>query len=168
LDQLGLPVFDRVKTGKSIDEVIALCEDTKIKKMLEDQDIDFDGLVIKVEDENLRQLIGSTDHHPRRAVAYKFPAQMVATQVNSVDFQVGRTGIVTPVANLEPVELSGVTIKRVSLHNYDFITSKDIHLHDRVRLQRSGEVIPYVVSTIPDRRPHDARKISMPRVCPSC
>lgn len=101
-------------------------------------------------------------------MAYKFPAQVVATQVNSVDFQVGRTGIITPVANLEPVELSGVTIKRVSLHNFDFITSKDIHVHDRVWLQRSGEVIPYIVSTITDRRPKDAKKILMPRTCPSC
>jgi DNA ligase (NAD+) len=93
---------------------------------------------------------------------------MVATQVNSVDFQVGRTGIITPVANLQPVELSGVTIKRVSLHNFDFIKDKDIHVHDRERLQRSGEVIPYIVNVITDRRPADAKKILPPHVCPSC
>lgn len=168
LEELWLPVFDRMKTWKTIDEVIALCEDEKVKKMLEAEDIDFDGLVIKVESASLREIIWSTDHHPRWAVAYKFPAQVVATQVNSVDFQVGRTGIITPVANLEPVELSGVIIKRVSLHNYDFITSKDIHVHDWVWLQRSGEVIPYIVSTITDRRPKDATTILMPRICPSC
>jgi DNA ligase (NAD+) len=88
---LGLPVFDWVRTGKNIDEVVALCEDEKIQAMLEKEDIDFDGLVIKVEPQSLRDLIGSTDHHPRWAVAYKFPAQIVATQVMSVDFQVGRT-----------------------------------------------------------------------------
>jgi len=168
LETLWLPVFDWLKIGKNIDEVIALCEDEKIKKNLEAEDIDFDGLVIKVEDTDLREVIWSTDHHPRWAVAYKFPAQVIATQVNSVDFQVGRTWIITPVANLEAVELSGVTIKRVSLHNFDFIHAKDIYVHDRVRLQRSGEVIPYIVSTISDRRPLDAQKISMPTICPSC
>ena len=177
LESLWLPVFPWVKIGKNIDEVVALCEDEKVKKMLEGEDIDFDGLVIKVESLDQRQSIWSTDHHPRWAVAYKFPAQVVATQVNSVDFQVGRTWIITPVANLEPVELSWVTIKRVSLHNWDFIKSKDIHAHDRVRLQRSGEVIPYIVSVIKDRRSkvesskskvQGVVKIHPPKVCPSC
>lgn len=100
------PVFPREKTGLHIGEIIKLCEDPATKKFLEEQDIEFDGLVIKVEDEQQREEIGATDHHPRRAVAYKFPAQLAATQILSVDVQVGRTGILTPVANLEPVQLS--------------------------------------------------------------
>lgn len=138
--------------AKSIDEVVKICLDPKTKEHLESFDYDFDGLVIKIVGEQNRQILGATEHHPRWAIAYKFPAQLAATQVNSVDFQVGRTGIITPVANLEAVDLSGVRIKRVSLHNFDFISSKDIHLHDRIWLQRSGEVIPYIVSVITERR----------------
>ena len=168
LNQLGFDVFPREKTGLHIAEIINLCEDIKTKKFLEDQDIEFDGLVIKVENEEQREIIWTTDHHPRRAVAYKFPAQLAATQIFSVDFQVGRTWIITPVANLEPVQLSGAKLQRVSLHNFDFIKEKDIHLHDRIRLQRSGEVIPYIVSVITDRRIGKEIKIHPPTTCPSC
>ncbi|MFA6255624.1 MAG: NAD-dependent DNA ligase LigA [Candidatus Absconditabacterales bacterium] len=163
-----LPVFPREKTGLNIQEVINLCEDPETKKMLEKQDIEFDGLVIKVENQEQREIIGSTDHHPRRSVAYKFQPQLAATQITSVDFQVGRTGIITPVANFQPVQLSGATLKRVSLHNFDFIKDKDIHLYDWIRLQRSGEVIPYIVSVITDRRTGKEIKIRPPKTCPSC
>lgn len=162
------PVFPREKTGIHIGEIIDLCEDIKTKKFLEDQDIEFDGLVIKTESESQREIIWTTDHHPRRAVAYKFPAQLAATQILSVDFQVGRTWIITPVANFEPVQLSGATLKRVSLHNFDFIKEKDIHIHDWIWLQRSGEVIPYIVSVITDRRTGKETKIHPPKNCPSC
>lgn len=168
LETLWLPVYPRTKQCTSIQEVIETCLDNKIKQQLESEDIDFDGLVIKVKDQSQRDILGSTDHHPRWAVAYKFPAQLASTQIISVDFQVGRTGIITPVGNLEPVELSGVTIKRVSLHNFDFIKEKDLHIGDYVRIQRSGEVIPYVVSVIKERRPNDAKEIEMPGKCPSC
>jgi len=172
-----LPVFPREKDMETIQEIIKLCEDPTTKKYLEQQDIEFDGLVIKVKNEQQREIIWTTDHHPRRAVAYKFPAQLAATQILSVDFQVGRTGIITPVANLEPVQLSGAKLQRVSLHNFDFIKDKDIHIHDRIRLQRSGEVIPYIVSVITDRRttknPIDkwgnkGGCINPPEFCPSC
>jgi len=162
------PVFPREKTGLHIKEIIKLCEDPATKKMLESKDIEFDGLVIKTESLEQREIIWTTDHHPRWAVAYKFPAQLAATQILSADFQVGRTWIITPVANLEPVQLSGATLKRVSLHNFDFIKDKDIHLHDRIWLQRSGEVIPYIVSVITDRRTGKETKINPPKTCPSC
>lgn len=162
------PVFPREKTGLHIAEIINLCENVKTKKFLEDQDIEFDGLVIKTESKSQRDIIWTTDHHPRRAVAYKFPAQLAATQILSVDFQVGRTWIITPVANFEPVQLSGATLRRVSLHNFDFIKEKDIHTHDRIWLQRSGEVIPYIVSVITDRRTGKEIKIHPPKNCPSC
>lgn len=153
---------------QTIDEVIAYCQDPKIKQFLDEQDYDFDGLVIKITDPkvkeekpdqlsslfdtvdmrakvSIRDILGATEHHPRRAIAYKFPAQQVASKILSVDFQVGRTGIITPVANLEPVQLSGAMISRVSLHNFDFIQTKQIKNGDFVRVQRSGEVIPYIV-----------------------
>jgi DNA ligase (NAD+) len=168
LPNLGLPVFPRTKNIKSIEEVITLCENIETKKYLDSQDIEFDWLVIKVKDEQQRKIIWSTEHHPRRAVAYKFPAQLVATQILSIDFQVWRTWIITPVANLQPVQLSGAKLQRVSLHNFDFINSKNIKLHDRIRLQRSGEVIPYIVSVIKDRRTGEEKEIIPPKNCPSC
>lgn len=168
LEYLGLPVFKRSKKASSIDEVIKICLDEEIKKNLEEQDIEFDGLVIKVQNQQQREIIWATDHHPRRAVAYKFPAQLAATQITSVDFQVGRTWIITPVANFTPVQLSWAKLQRVSLHNFDFIKEKNIHIHDWIRLQRSGEVIPYIVSVITDRRTGEEVIIKIPEVCPSC
>ena len=168
LEQYGLPVFPRGKTCDWISEIIDICNNPSTKKDLDTQDIEFDGLVIKVQDQQQREIIWSTEHHPRRAVAYKFPAQLAATQITSVDFQVGRTWIITPVANFNPVQLSGAKLQRVSLHNFDFITDKDIHLHDWIRLQRSGEVIPYIVSVITDRRTGEEETIHPPKVCPSC
>ncbi|MFA7298316.1 MAG: NAD-dependent DNA ligase LigA [Candidatus Absconditabacterales bacterium] len=168
LGTLGLPAFPREKDMETIQEIIDLCQNPETKKYLDQQDSEFDGLVIKVKNKQQREIIGTTDHHPRWAVAYKFPAQLAATQILSVDFQVGRTGIITPVANLEPVQLSGAKLQRVSLHNFDFINEKDIHLHDWIRLQRSGEVIPYIVSVITDRRTGKETKINPPKTCPSC
>lgn len=168
LQSLWLPIFKRAKEADSIDEVISLCLDEAIKKDLDSQDIEFDGLVIKVQNEQQREIIWATDHHPRRAVAYKFPAQLAATQITSVDFQVGRTWIITPVANFTPVQLSWAKLQRVSLHNFDFIKDKDIHLNDWIRLQRSGEVIPYIVSVISDRRTGEEKVIHPPKACPSC
>lgn len=168
LESLWLPVFLRSKECSSIQEVINACLDSTIKQQLESEDFDFDGLVIKVKDQLQRDILGATDHHPRWAVAYKFPAQLASTKIISVDFQVGRTWIITPVGNLEPIELSGVTIKRVSLHNFDFIQSKDLHIGDYVWIQRSGEVIPYIVGVIKERRTEEVQDIQMPSKCPSC
>lgn len=152
----------------SLQDIIDIIHNPQTKDTLLKADIDFDGLVIKVIDPEIRELLGSTNHHPRRAIAYKFPAQQVATQIESIERQVGRTGILTPVANLTPTELSGVTISRVSLHNRDFITTKDIQLHDRVWLQRSGEVIPYIVGVITARR-SNTRKLQPDDIhCPAC
>jgi DNA ligase (NAD+) len=152
----------------SLQDIIDIINNPNTKDTLLKADIDFDGLVIKVIDPEIRELLGSTNHHPRRAIAYKFPAQQIATQIESIDRQVWRTGILTPVANLTPTELSGVTISRVSLHNRDFITTKDIQLHDRVWLQRSGEVIPYIVGVITNRRAN-TQKIQPDDIhCPAC
>ena len=173
-----------------------ICTRSETRAELDQLDYDFDGLVIKLQENkptkveltneeknqtlfsvewetaekvvSLRKILWSTQHHPRRAIAYKFPAQQASTQILSVDFQVGRTGIITPVANLQPVQLSGVEISRVSLHNFDFINEKDIKLHDFVWIQRSGEVIPYITSVIKERRSWVEEKISAPLFCPAC
>ena len=173
-----------------------ICTRSETRAELDQLDYDFDGLVIKLQENkptkveltneeknqtlfpvewetaekivSLRKILWSTQHHPRRAIAYKFPAQQASTQILSVDFQVWRTGIITPVANLQPVQLSGVEISRVSLHNFDFINEKDIKLHDFVWIQRSGEVIPYITSVIKERRSWIEEKISAPLFCPAC
>ena len=157
--------------------VIKLLENTSDKISLENEEnsqalfslIDKDQEKIKEEKSvSLRKILGTTQHHPKWAIAYKFPAQQASTQIISVDFQVWITGIITPVANLQPVQLSGVEISRVSLHNFDFINEKDIKLHDFVRIQRSWEVIPYITSVIKERRTGSEEKISAPLFCPSC
>lgn len=195
LKKLWLPIFSfpfKVEKLASIEEVIRYCLDPEVKHFLDQQDYDFDGLVIKVcenekekldsdqdlwlfstqhpswETISLRQLLGATEHHPRRAIAYKFPAQQVVSQILSVDFQVGRTGIITPVANLQPVQLSGASISRVSLHNFDFIQEKQIRNRDFVRVQRSGEVIPYIIGVVKERRDGSEDFIVPPLLCPAC
>jgi DNA ligase (NAD+) len=111
--------------------------DQNIKSKLDSMDIEFDGLVIKIKDNNLRELLGSTNHHPRRAIAYKYPAKQATSVIEKVEWQVGRSGILTPVAHVKPIQLSGVTIARVTLHNPDFIREKDIRIGDHVFIQRS-------------------------------
>jgi DNA ligase (NAD+) len=112
--------------------------------------------------------LGSTNHHPRRGIAYKFPAEQASTQVLSIDFQVGRSGVITPIAHLNPVKLSGAEISRVSLHNFDFIRNKDIKKLDFVRIQRSGEVIPHITGVIKERRTGEEEPITAPLFCCVC
>lgn len=169
------PKIELFSKKGTIDTMIECCLNPDTKQFLEQQDYDFDGLVIKLEDQkkeeqsdSLRMLIWTTNHHPKRAIAYKFPAKQVETQIESVDFQIGRTGLITPVANLLPVKLSGVEISRVSLHNFDFILQKDIRIHDYVWIQRSGEVIPYVTGVIKQRRVGTEDLIEPPLFCPQC
>ncbi len=155
------------KIFDNIDEVVNFCTDKKIKEILSSQDIEFDWLVVKVYNYKFREILWATAHHPRRAIAYKFPAEQETAQILSVDFQVWRTWIITPVANITPTKLSWATIKRVSLHNFDFIKQKDIQIWDYVWIQRSWEVIPYIVWVIKERR-KNTQKILPPSKCPSC
>lgn len=168
LKQLWLPIFDRKKTSDNIQDVINICLNEETKSYLDNQDCDFDWLVIKVENNQQRKIIWSTEHHPKRAVAYKFPAQQVSTQVISIDFQIGRTWVITPVANLSPVQLSWATISRTTLHNFDFVNTKNIKIGDYVWLQRSGEVIPYIVWVIKDKRNWSEISVNPPSKCPIC
>ncbi|HLP22232.1 MAG TPA: NAD-dependent DNA ligase LigA, partial [Chitinophagales bacterium] len=130
--------------------------------------IDTDGMVVKVNSLKQQQQCGSTSHHPRWAIAYKFAAKQAQSKLLNVEYQVGRTGAVTPVAKIEPVPLAGVTISSISLHNEDFILEKDIHINDTVIVERAGEVIPYIVGVVPDLRTGNEIKIDFPRTCPSC
>lgn len=129
---------------------------------------EIDGVVIKVNDYQQQEELGFTAKSPRWAIAYKFKAERVQTILNEVTYQVGRTGAVTPVANLKPVALGGTTVKRASLHNADQIEKLDLHLHDRVYVEKGGEIIPKIVGVNLEERPADAEKVHFIERCPEC
>ena len=131
-------------------------------------DFEIDGLVLKVNDISLWQSIGFTEHHPRYAIAYKFPAEILTTQINSVEHQVGKTGTITPVANLEPIIIGWVTVKRATLHNYEEVENLWVHIWDTVFIKRAWEVIPKIISVVKDGRLNNAENITPPEFCPSC
>lgn len=131
-------------------------------------DFEIDGLVIKVDDLSLWQQLGTTEHHPRYAIAYKFPAVNVRTKLLGVEHSVGRTGVVTPVAILDPVNVGGVTVGRATLHNYDELAKKGVMEGDQVFIVRAGEVIPEVIGPITEVRDGSEKPILPPIVCPSC
>ena len=129
---------------------------------------EIDGVVFKVDRLADQATLGFTAHHPRWAVARKFPPQEALTVVEAVEFQVGRTGAVTPVARLRPVQVGGVTVSNATLHNMDEVERKDVRVGDTVYVRRAGEVIPEIVRVLPERRPADARPVALPRHCPVC
>ncbi|NEV63285.1 NAD-dependent DNA ligase LigA [Thiorhodococcus minor] len=131
-------------------------------------DYDIDGVVFKVDRLEAQARLGATVHHPRWAVARKFPAQEELTEVVDVEFQVGRTGAVTPVARLRPVQVSGVTVSNATLHNMDEIQRKDVRIGDQVFVRRAGDVIPEVVRVLVERRPAQTRPVVLPTHCPVC
>ncbi|MBQ5610501.1 MAG: NAD-dependent DNA ligase LigA [Fibrobacteraceae bacterium] len=129
---------------------------------------DIDGMVIKLNDLDLQEELGSTAKSPRWVIAYKFKAERAYTKLLSVEYQVGRTGAITPVANLSPVRLAGTTVKRATLHNFDEIKRLDIHLNDTVGVEKGGEIIPKIVCVVKEDRTLDAEEISAPKNCPEC
>ena len=129
---------------------------------------EIDGMVIKVDDLKQQQLCGFTAHHPRWAIAFKFKAREAATELEGVEFQVGRTGAITPVAKVKPVYIGGVTVSSISLHNLDIIREKDIRLGDTVIVQRAGDVIPYIDRVVLEKRSGKETSIDFPDGCPSC
>jgi len=137
-------------------------------KARHDLEMDIDGVVVKVDDRNVQEELGLTAKSPRWAIAYKFQAEQAVTRLNGVGHQVGRTGAITPVAELEPVLLAGTTVKRASLHNADQIAKLDLHLGDFVKVEKGGEIIPKIVGVDLDRRGPDAAPVVFPENCPEC
>lgn len=152
------------KVCKNINEVIEFCNAWQEKR--DSYDYEIDGMVVKVNDLQTQSACGSTSHHPRWAVAFKFKAKQATTQLLNVEFQVGKIGTITPVAKLNPVQLAGVTVSSVSLHNEDFINSKDIRIGDFVLVERSGDVIPYIVKSLSELRKGNEVPIKYPEFCP--
>ncbi len=151
-----------------IEKVAEICENKSIQQFLESQNIEFDWIVIKTANLSIREKIWSTSHHPRWAIAYKLPAKEITTRIKNVEFSISRSGAVNPIAILEPVNLSGVNISKATLHNFDFIFQKDIKINDYVWIKRSGEVIPYIISVVKNKRPSSHKDIYPPVNCPVC
>ena len=159
----GLPVNPQNKICATIDEVIEFCQAMQVKR--QELAYDVDGVVIKVNELSKQARLGATNKSPRWAVAYKFPAYQATTTVREIIVQVGRTGVVTPVAELEPVFCGGVTISRATLHNFDEITRLGVNNGDRVLIERAGDVIPKIVKVT---EKHSAGDFIIPEHCPSC
>jgi len=165
LKALGFPVPESTPCA-TIDDAIDMIAPWAEKRTKIDYEID--GLVIKINDHQLFADLGIIGKDPRGAIAYKFPAQEVTTQLNDIGINVGRTGVLTPYAILEPVEVGGVVVRQATLHNFDFIFEKDIRIGDRVRIKRAGDVIPYVIGPIEAVRNGTERPFSPPETCPAC
>jgi DNA ligase (NAD+) len=154
------------KTCSSIREVIEFC--VNWQEYRDEYPYELDGMVVKVNSLELQERCGYTSHHPRWAIAFKFKARQATTRLRDVEFQVGKTGAVTPVAKLEPVALAGVTVSNVSLHNEEFIRSKDLRIGDQVLVERAGDVIPYIVKSLPELRDGSETVVHYPKNCPVC
>lgn len=163
---LGLPVNPNFKICKTIDEVVDYIMYWEEHK--QDLPYEIDGIVIKVNSYSLQEEIGSTQKSPRWATAYKFPEEELATKLLDIELSVGRTGIITPVAVLNPINISGSTVSKASLHNKDIIDELDIHIGDMVVVKKAGEIIPKVVRVVEELRLANSKKYVMPNICPSC
>ena len=165
-EDYALPVNPNFKLCKDIDEVISYIDYwTENKK---DLPYDIDGIVIKVNSYSTQEEVGYTQKSPRWATAYKFPEEELATKLLDVELSVGRTGIITPVAILDPIVISGSTVSKASLHNKDIINELDIHIGDMVVVKKAGEIIPKVVRVVKELRTEGTNKYIMPTICPSC
>lgn len=166
LETLGFKVNPARQTVESVEEMLAFIE--KWGKNRPDLPYEIDGIVIKVDELALRKQMGNTAKSPRWAIAYKFPAEEAVTRLLDITLNVGRTGVVTPTAVLEPVSLAGTTVQRASLHNEDLIREKDIRIHDYVVVKKAGDIIPEVVGVLTEKRTGGEKAFSMPEHCPEC
>lgn len=166
LKALGFPITDIAKRFNNLDDAVAYTETWDKKR--DELPYEADGMVIKIDDLNLAAELGFVGKDPRGAIAFKFPAREVTTTLNDIGVAVGRTGVLTPYAMLEPVEIGGVVVERATLHNFDFIAEKDIRVGDRVLVKRAGEVIPYVIGPVVDARKGKEKKFKPPTTCPAC
>ena len=166
LQEWGLKTCPERSTVDGVDGCLNYYAEIGAKRA--DLPYEIDGVVFKVDDLGLQQALGFVSRAPRWAIAHKFPAQEELTVVLDIEFQVGRTGALTPVARLDPVFVGGVTVSNATLHNIDELNRKDVRIGDTVVVRRAGDVIPEVVSVIADRRPEATKKIRLPRKCPIC
>ena len=166
LKQLGFKINPEFKICKTIEEVLQFCKRLEEKRYTLDYEID--GAVIKVNSVRQQNILGSIAKSPRWAVAYKFKAKQAVTKLKDITWQVGRTGAITPVAELEPVKLAGSTISRSTLHNFDEIVRKDIRIGDTVVIEKGGDVIPKIVSVVLKERPKSSKPTAPPELCPVC
>lgn len=154
------------KVFNSIQDVINYC--VEFEAVRDTLPYEIDGMVIKVNEVALQEKLGMTSHHPRWAVAFKFKARQATTQLIGIEFQVGRTGAVTPVAKLEPVGVGGVMVSSISVHNEEYIAEKDLRIGDQVLIERAGDVIPQIVKSLTEARTGKEKQIQFPSVCPVC
>lgn len=166
LQDLGLPINNHTKVCHSIKEVTDNLKN--LSELRHSLPYEIDGMVVKVDSFDLQARLGNKARAPRWAIACKFPATQATSKIISVEFQIGRTGAITPVANLEPVNIDGVTVSRATLHNQDEIDRKDLHIGDIVLIQRAGDVIPEVVKAIEEKRNGSETPITLPINCPEC
>ena len=166
LRSLGFPVTDKAQRFDNIESAIAYTVTWDKKR--DELPYEADGMVIKIDDLNLSAELGFVGKDPRGAIAFKFPAREVTTRLLGIEVEVGRTGVLTPKAILEPVEINGVVVKNATLHNFDYIAEKDIRPGDRVLVKRAGEVIPYVIGPVVDLRSGTEKLYEPPGTCPAC
>src|SRR5712691_370624 len=166
LKKSGFRVNPRSERCRDIDAVLAYFG--RLEAERDALGYDADGAVVKVDDLEQQRRLGATAHHPRWAIAYKFAARQATTRVVSITINVGKSGALTPTAQLEPVELAGVTVSNVSLHNEDEVRRKDVRVGDTVLIERAGDVIPYVVQVVAGQRPPDRAPFRFPERCPAC
>jgi len=162
----GFRVNPLIEKASSIEDAISYCKTLEAKR--ETLDYEIDGVVLKVNSFEQQRKLGSTIKHPRWAIAFKFTAKQATTRLKDIVIQVGRTGTLTPVAILEPIQVGGVTVSRATLHNFDELKRKDIRIGDRVLVERSGDVIPQVVKSISEKRTGEEKARAIPRKCPVC
>lgn len=162
----GVPVSPHYRLCRTLQEVFELCDRWEDKRS--ELDYEIDGLVLKVNDFSQQRLLGTTNKSPRWVIAYKFPAEKAKTRLVDIGVQVGRTGVLTPVAHMEPVFLAGTTVSRATLHNEDEIRRLDLRIGDKVLVEKSGEIIPQVVEVLKHERTGKEKNFSMPKKCPVC
>ncbi|OYT10768.1 MAG: DNA ligase (NAD(+)) LigA, partial [Bacteroidetes bacterium 4572_112] len=164
--QWGFKVSDTARKVSSVEQIFDFINHWD--KARNELDFEIDGIVIKVNDFSQQKQLGFTAKSPRWAISYKFKAEQVVAELLSIDYQVGRTGAVTPVANLSPVQLAGTTVKRASLHNADVIKSLDLHIGDFVKVEKGGEIIPKIIAVDLSKRKDNAEEVSFLTHCPEC
>ncbi len=166
LKTLGFKVNSNIRLCQNIEEILSFCEYWQWRK--EELDYEIDGVVIKLNDFSLQRYLGSTSKSPRWAIAYKFPAEQAETQVKNIFVNVGRTGAITPVAELSPVRIAGSMVQRASLHNEDILRQKDVRIGDTVIVQKAGDIIPEIVRVNKSSRTGSEKQFEYPRHCPEC